>query len=56
MNNRKENKSLLIKGGYLIDRGLLEQRDVDAVIALCGDPGCTDIRSITVYAWGRKAG
>ncbi len=42
------------EGGYLIGRGLLGQRDVDAVIALCGDPGFTDIRSITVYAWGRK--
>jgi SAM-dependent methyltransferase len=42
------------EGGYLVERGLLEQRDVDAVIALCQDPDFTDIRSITVYAWGRK--
>jgi hypothetical protein len=42
------------EGRYLVDRGLLKQRDVDAVIALCGDPGFTDIRSITVYGWGRK--
>jgi SAM-dependent methyltransferase len=43
------------EGDYLIGRGLLEQQDVDAVMALCADPGFTDIRSITVYAWGRKA-
>ncbi len=42
------------EGGYLVDKGLLERRDVDAVIDLCQDPGFTDIRSITVYAWGRK--
>jgi SAM-dependent methyltransferase len=42
------------EGGYLVDSGVLEQRDVDAVLALCQDPGFMDIRSITVYAWGRK--
>ena len=42
------------EGGYLVGRGLLEQADVDAVLALCQDPGFMDIRSITVYAWGRK--
>lgn len=42
------------EGDYLIGRGLLEQQDVDAVMALCADPGFTDIRSITVYAWGRS--
>lgn len=43
------------EGAYLVQRGLLEQRDVDAVVTLCSEPGFTDIRSITVYAWGRKA-
>jgi SAM-dependent methyltransferase len=42
------------EGGYLVDRQLLDQADVDAVLALCHDPGFMDIRSITVYAWGRK--
>ncbi|HJQ00746.1 MAG TPA: methyltransferase domain-containing protein [Jatrophihabitans sp.] len=42
------------EGGYLVDRGLLDQADVDAVLALCQDPGFMDIRSITVYASGRK--
>lgn len=42
------------EGAYLVERGLLAQQDVDAVVALCQDPGFTDLRSITVYAWGRK--
>ncbi|OEJ24388.1 hypothetical protein AR457_07425 [Streptomyces agglomeratus] len=42
------------EGAYLVASGLLEQTDVDAVIALCDDPGFTDLRSITVYASGRK--
>lgn len=42
------------EGAYLVGSGLLAQSDVDAVTALCADPGFTDIRSITVYAWGRK--
>jgi SAM-dependent methyltransferase len=42
------------EGGYLVDRGLLSQSDVDSVIALCADPSFRDIRSITVYAWGRR--
>lgn len=44
------------EGAYLVERGLLAQRDVDTVVALCREPGFTDLRSITVYAWGRKAG
>ena len=47
--------NLAQEGAYLVQRGLLAQPDVDAVIALCRDPGFTDLRSITVYAWGRKA-
>ncbi len=43
------------EGAYLVGRGLLKQQDVDAVVALCQDPGFTDLRSISVYAWGRKA-
>jgi SAM-dependent methyltransferase len=43
------------EGAYLVGAGLLAQADVDAVSALCADPGFTDIRSITVYAWGRAA-
>jgi SAM-dependent methyltransferase len=42
------------EGAYLVRAGLLAQDDVDAVTALCADPGFTDLRSITVYAWGRK--
>ncbi|MFL6137079.1 MAG: class I SAM-dependent methyltransferase [Frankiaceae bacterium] len=42
------------EGGYLVDRQLLDQHDVDAVLSLCEDPDFMDIRSITVYAWGRK--
>jgi SAM-dependent methyltransferase len=42
------------EGAYLVDRGLLAQSDVDAVLALCQDPDFMDIRSMTVYAWGRK--
>ncbi|MFL6129247.1 MAG: class I SAM-dependent methyltransferase [Mycobacteriales bacterium] len=42
------------EGGYLVDRGLLTGPDVDAVLALCRTPGFRDIRSVTVYAWGRK--
>ncbi|MFJ8646037.1 methyltransferase domain-containing protein [Streptomyces sp. NPDC093546] len=41
------------EGAYLVRTGLLTQEDVDEVSALCADPGFTDIRSITVYAWGR---
>ena len=40
------------EGAYLVDRGLLEQSDVDAVITLCSEPDFTYIRSFTVYAWG----
>ncbi len=43
------------EGAYLVERGLLEQRDVNAVVTLCGEPDFTDIRSITVYSWGRRA-
>ena len=43
------------EGDYLVDRGLLSERDVDAVLALCQDPDFMDLRSVTVYAWGRKA-
>ncbi|MFF7953271.1 class I SAM-dependent methyltransferase [Streptomyces griseorubiginosus] len=42
------------EGAYLVAAGLLDQDDVDAVTALCEEPDFTDIRSITVYAWGRK--
>jgi SAM-dependent methyltransferase len=42
------------EGAYLVERGLLAQQDVDAVVALCRDADFTDLRSITVYAWGRK--
>ncbi len=42
------------EGAYLIGAGLLTQADVDAVMDLCADPGFTDLRSLTVYAWGRK--
>lgn len=42
------------EGAYLVEAGLLTQAEVDEVTALCADPGFTDIRSITVYAWGRK--
>lgn len=42
------------EGAYLVGAGLLTQSDVDEVGALCAEPGFTDIRSITVYAWGRK--
>ncbi|MDQ0993867.1 bifunctional 2-polyprenyl-6-hydroxyphenol methylase/3-demethylubiquinol 3-O-methyltransferase UbiG [Streptomyces sp. V3I7] len=41
------------EGAYLVRTGLLAQAEVDAVADLCADPGFTDIRSITVYAWGR---
>ena len=40
------------EGAYLVDRGLLAQEDVDAVLALCRKPGFTDLRSVTVYVWG----
>jgi Methyltransferase domain len=43
------------EGAYLVGRGLLSQADVDAVIALCAGPGFTDLRSITVYGWGRRS-
>lgn len=43
------------EGAYLCGAGLLSQEDLDAVIDLCAEPGFTDIRSITLYAWGRKA-
>lgn len=42
------------EGGYLVRHRLIEQADLDAVLELCRDPGFMDIRSITVYAWGRK--
>jgi SAM-dependent methyltransferase len=42
------------EGAYLVRAGLLAQHEVDAVSALCADPGFTDLRSIMVYAWGRK--
>ncbi|MFF4060713.1 class I SAM-dependent methyltransferase [Streptomyces sp. NPDC001668] len=42
------------EGAYLVGAGLLAQAEVDALTALCADPGFTDIRSITVCAWGRK--
>jgi SAM-dependent methyltransferase len=42
------------EGAYLVQRGLLAPPDVDAVVALCQDPDFTDLRSVTVYAWGRK--
>ena len=42
------------EGSYLLNHQLIEQADLDAVLALCQDPGFMDIRSITVYAWGRK--
>jgi SAM-dependent methyltransferase len=43
------------EGAYLVDRGLLSGPDVDAVLDLCEDPGFLDVRSVTVYAWGRTA-
>jgi SAM-dependent methyltransferase len=42
------------EGAYLVDRQLLTQRDVDAVLSLCEDPDFMDIRSMTIYAWGSK--
>jgi SAM-dependent methyltransferase len=42
------------EGGYLVEHRLLGQADVDAVLRLCHDPGFMDIRSMTVYGWGRK--
>ena len=42
------------EGSYLVRADLLTQDDVDAVTALCADPGFTDLRSITIYAWGRR--
>lgn len=43
------------EGAYLVRQGLVRPGDVERVIELCGSPGFSDIRSITVYAWGRKA-
>lgn len=43
------------EGAYLVDRGLLGPDDVAAVLELCGRPGFSDLRSVTVYAWGRAA-
>ncbi|HET6210253.1 MAG TPA: methyltransferase domain-containing protein [Jatrophihabitans sp.] len=42
------------EGGYLVSHRLIEQADLDEVLALCQDPGFMDIRSMTIYAWGRK--
>ncbi|MFJ9626100.1 class I SAM-dependent methyltransferase [Streptomyces sp. NPDC101175] len=42
------------EGAYLVGAGLLTRADVDAVTELCAGPGFTEIRSISVYAWGRK--
>jgi len=42
------------EGSYLVSHQLIEQADLDAVLALCRDPGFMDIRSLTIYAWGRK--
>jgi SAM-dependent methyltransferase len=42
------------QGAYLVRAGLLTEADVDRMTALCAGPGFTDLRSIMVYAWGRK--
>jgi SAM-dependent methyltransferase len=42
------------EGAYTAQQGLVDQEDVDAVLALCEDPGFMDVRSLTIYAWGRR--
>jgi SAM-dependent methyltransferase len=42
------------QGAYLVRAGLLTEADVGTMTDLCADPGFTDLRSIMVYAWGRK--
>lgn len=44
------------EGSFLVERGLLDPADVAAVLRLMADPAFTDLRSITVYAWGRAPG
>lgn len=42
------------QGAYLAGAGLLTEEDVETMTALCAAPGFADLRSVMVYAWGRK--
>lgn len=39
---------------YLMERGLLTEAEMDEILAQLDDPGFMELRTITVYAWGRR--